>query len=465
MRTVSRIIVCCLAALSITHAGTLAVDPTSGGPALTGGVTLGWEFQVTSTNGIVVDGLGSWDDQSDGFVLGQTFDVGLWDPSSGNLLRESVITSGSSLKTSQDSSGGWRVNPVSPIYLAPGIYRIGVFMPTIGANGIIVDPATFQAAPGITFSRFLRQVTSPSLAMPDIGPPYPGAMWFGPTFTFTSGSMPLSGTAAAPNSYLSKYGTNGLNTLLRNTNSPRAYQMQFSASALAGLPVGAKITELWFRLETNNAAFPASTVTWSDYEVTLARAANTIPGMSTTFSANMLSPVLVKSGPLSIGPNNFTSGGAPNAFCPFIVFDTPYTYQGGDLVMLFRHPGSNSAAAPPFLDSLSALTSGYGTDFRAISATSFSATTGVAASVTIVEIVFNYSINQTLTRMGTNVVIMGSGGLAGAPCHIYSSTNAALPISQWTQLGTNQFDASGGLSYTNAINPTASMQFYQISQP
>jgi hypothetical protein len=133
--------------------------------------------------------------------------------------------------------------------------------------------------------------------------------------------------------------------------------------------------------------------------------------------------------------------------------------------MLFRHPGSNSTAAPSFLDSLSTLTSGYGTDFRAISANSFTATTGSPASVTIVEIVFNYSISQTLTRVGTNVVIVGSGGLAGAPCHILSSTNASLPVSQWTQLGTNQFDAGGGLSYTNAINPAASMQFYQISQP
>jgi hypothetical protein len=465
MKSATFVIVYCLAALSLAHGGAIAVDPTSGGPGLVGGVTLGWEFQVTSTNGIVVDGLGFWDDQSDGFVLGQTFDVGLWDPSSGNLLRESVINSGSILKTSQDSSGGWRVNPVSPMYLAPGTYRIGVFMPSEAANGIISDPATFQTAPGITFSRFLRQVTSPSLAMPDIGPPYPDAMWFGPTFTFTTGSLPLSGTAVAPNSYFSKYGTIGLNTLLRNTNNPRAYQMQFSAAALAGLPVGAKITELWFRLKTNSAAFPASTVTWSDYQVTLAQAANSVSAMSNTFSANMYSPVLVKSGPLSVSPNNFTSGGAPNAFCPFIVFDTPYTYQGGDLVMLFRHPGSDSTVIAALLDSLSTSTSGYGTDFRALSANTFAATNGSPAPATIVDIVFNYSISQSLTLTGANVIIAGSGGLAGAPCYLLSSTNVALSVSQWTLLGTNQFDAGGGLSYTNPIDPTVPIQFFQLSLP
>lgn len=464
MKTATFIAACCLAAHS-AYSGIIAVDPTSGGPGFSGGVTLGWEFQVTPTNGIIVDGLGFWDDQADGFVFGQTFDVGLWDPASGNLLRESVISSGSGLKTSQNSSGGWRVNPVSPIYLVPGTYRIGVFMPSAGANGIISDPATFQAAPGITFSRFMRQVTSPSLAMPDIGPPYPEAMWFGPTFTFTSNSLPLTGTAVAPNSYFSKFGTNGLNSLLRNTNSPRAYQMQFSAAALAGLPVGAKITELWFRLETNNAAFPASTVTWPDYQVTLAQAANPVSAMSTTFSANMLNPVLVRSGPLSVSPNNFTAGGAPNAFCPFIVLDTPYTYPGGDLVMLFRHPGSNATATPPFLDSLSTQTAGYGTDFRSVSANTFAATTGAAASVTIVDIIFEYAISQKLTRTGTNVIIVGSGGLAGAPCHLLSSTNVALPVSQWTSLGTNRFDADGGLNYTNPINPAVPRQFFRISVP
>ena len=123
--------------LSSAQAGTLAVDPSSGVAGLVsgnGGLTLGYEFQVSNPEGIVVDGLGFWDDQANGFFLGQTFDVGLWDPSNGNLLRESVVTSASPLRSSLNPGGGWRVNPIAPLYLTPGSYRIGALMPVSGAN-------------------------------------------------------------------------------------------------------------------------------------------------------------------------------------------------------------------------------------------------------------------------------------------------------------------------------------------
>ena len=311
MKTTTLIAALCAVVLSPAQAGIIGVDATSGVNGLVsgnGGLTLGWEFQVTATNGITVDGLGFWDYQSDGFLFSQTFDVGLWDASTSTLLRESVIASASALEPSLDADGGWRVNAVTPLFLAPGSYRIGALMPVSGANAIVSDPATFQSAPGINFVGFLRQIGSPTLAMPDTGPPYPGAIWLGPTFTFTLGPLAPTVAVVAPGSYTATYGTGGLNTLLRNSGSPRTYQMQFSAAALGGLPVGAKITELRFRLMTNSVAFPTNTVTWSDYQVTLAKAANSISTMSATFAANMLAPVLVKDGSLSLNLNSFATG-------------------------------------------------------------------------------------------------------------------------------------------------------------
>src|SRR2546425_5930 len=158
----------CAVALSPAPAGTIGVDPISGGTALGsgfGGVTLGWEFQVSA--GIVVDGLGFWDHQSDGFLFGQTFPVGLWDASTGTLLRSSVITSASTLKTSLHPDGDWRVNPVSPLFLAPGSYRVGALMPESGANQIVASGATVQSATGVSLVSYLRQIGSPTLAMPD----------------------------------------------------------------------------------------------------------------------------------------------------------------------------------------------------------------------------------------------------------------------------------------------------------
>ena len=173
MKTTALITLFCAVVLFPAHAGTIAVDPTSGQAGLVsgyGGLTLGWEFQVTAADGIVIDGLGFWDDQSDGFLFSQTFDVGLWDAATGTLLRESVLTSGSALKPSLDPDGSWRVNSVTPLSLAPGLYRIGALMPENGANSTVGDPATFQSAPGVSLVRFLRQIGSPTLAMPDLGP-------------------------------------------------------------------------------------------------------------------------------------------------------------------------------------------------------------------------------------------------------------------------------------------------------
>jgi len=468
MKSATLITVFCAVVLSRVHAGSIGVDATSGEAGYVsgfGGLTLGFEFQVSAADGVFVDGLGFWDDQADGFLFGQTFDVGLWDASTGTLLRESVITSASTLKPSLDPNGGWRVNAVSPLYLAPGFYRVGALMPASGANPIVSDPAAFQSASGVSFVRFLRQIGSPTLAMPDIGPPYPEAVWFGPTFTFTLGSVAPQSAAVAPSNFNATSGTTGLNTLLRNNSAPRSYQMQFSPAALGGLPVGARITELRFRLSTNDvAAFPTNTVTWSDYEVTLTQAANSVSGMSPNFASNMLSPVLVKTGALSLSANVFSAGASPNAFGSLVVFDTPYVYQGSDLVMLFRHNGSD-AANNTFLDAVTAATPGYGTDFRAYSTNSFNAVSGLQASVTIAQIVFGYSIVETISRVATNVVIAGTGGTPGWPCRIIGSTNIALPIAQWTPVATNRFDGSGSLRFTNGINAGLPARFFRIAVP
>src|SRR4051794_20062502 len=97
--------------LGSASAGTIAVDPISGQTGLSsgfGGLTLGWEFQVTAPEGITVDSLGFWDYQSDGFLFSQTFPVGIWEASSGTLLRSTTITSSSGLRSSLHPDGDWR---------------------------------------------------------------------------------------------------------------------------------------------------------------------------------------------------------------------------------------------------------------------------------------------------------------------------------------------------------------------
>jgi autotransporter-associated beta strand protein len=58
------------------------------------------------------------------------------------------------------------------------------------------------------------------------------------------------------------------------------------------------------------------------------------------------------------------------------------------------------------------------------------------------------------------LVMGGSGGNAGAGYYLLSSTNLALPLTNWTRLLTNQFDVNGNFNFTNAMATNALQNFY-----
>src|SRR5260221_7179644 len=121
MNAIRLIVPLCLFVVTSLSAGTISIDPTSGTAGLAGGLTEGYEFTVTNADGIVVDGLGFWDDQANGFFLGQTFPVGLWE-TNGTLLSSTVITSTSTLTASAHTGGDWRVKGGVPLQLPPRLY-------------------------------------------------------------------------------------------------------------------------------------------------------------------------------------------------------------------------------------------------------------------------------------------------------------------------------------------------------
>jgi hypothetical protein len=345
---------------------------------------------------------------------------------------------------------------------AGGVYVTGTSS-SGGSSFSALDWATVKYADNVRYvppPGFVGQDTMTFVAFDSFGTSATGTV----VINIVAGPA-VSPSVVAPDDYTSVAGNTGLNTLVRGIGLPRTYQMQFTPDALGGLPAGARITQLGFRLSTNAAgSFPISAVNWSDYEMTLAEAANPIGSMSTTFAANLRNPVLVKDGALSVGANQFSAGANPNEFGILVVLDTPYIYQGGDLVMQFTHTGSDSTNTT-FLDGANSSAPGYGTSFRAISANSFGAATGAAASVTTVEIVFTPTITQTIARTGNQVIINGSGGLAGATYRILTATNIALPLTQWAPIVTNQFNGSGGLSYTNLIQPNLRAQYFRVLLP
>jgi polygalacturonase len=63
------------------------------------------------------------------------------------------------------------------------------------------------------------------------------------------------------------------------------------------------------------------------------------------------------------------------------------------------------------------------------------------------------------------LVMSGSGGTTNGTFYVLTSTNIALPVSQWTPSATNLFDGSGNFIFTNTINPNSPQVFYLLEVP
>ncbi len=72
---------------------------------------------------------------------------------------------------------------------------------------------------------------------------------------------------------------------------------------------------------------------------------------------------------------------------------------------------------------------------------------------------------DNVTLSGTNVVFSGTGGPANATYWVLASTNVALPLTNWTRLLINQFNASGNFTFTNAISPAVPQRYYLVQVP
>ena len=64
-----------------------------------------------------------------------------------------------------------------------------------------------------------------------------------------------------------------------------------------------------------------------------------------------------------------------------------------------------------------------------------------------------------------NVILAGTNGPANGNYYVLTSTNLALPRTNWTVLSTNQFSGTGTFNYTNAVAPGESVRFYLLQVP
>ena len=224
-------------------------------------------------------------------------------------------------------------------------------------------------------------------------------------------------------------GISGLNTLVRNAGNPRTYMLGINAAELSGLPVGDMIVGVSFRQYNGGATtWPPTDVLWTDYEVSIGPCVPTA-SFTTTFATNFLvPPVLVRDGAMVLPANTFSGVGTVKPWGEFYFnLQTPVPYVGGDLGILFSHPGS-TAATNCFLDNVASNAAAHGV---AVSGAAFQSPTGtVGAAFCIARVHYGYGSGcpgtggmtpvlvenaNTTSGLGGNILLTTSNVLAGSP--------------------------------------------------
>jgi polygalacturonase len=96
----------------------------------------------------------------------------------------------------------------------------------------------------------------------------------------------------------------------------------------------------------------------------------------------------------------------------------------------------------------------------------YNLTTNVGGQVTFVVSVPSPPVfNSVQVSNGTNLVMSGTSGATNLNYYILSSTNLTLPLSQWSLLGSNQCNGSGGFSFTNVISASSPQRFFRLQYP
>ncbi|MFK7742649.1 MAG: hypothetical protein AB8H80_20220 [Planctomycetota bacterium] len=226
----------------------------------------------------------------------------------------------------------------------------------------------------------------------------------------------IAQSVVVPNAYASVPGTSQLNTIIRDQGNPRTYVSGVLASELAAVPPGSVLTGVSLRFSSvaaNPATWPASSVTWASYDISIGPAAPFVSWVSDP-SANFASaPQLVRSGPMTIDPGAFTNGGvagAPNPWSEFYFdFQQPYTYLGGDLAMLFTHPGSSDASTAPFPETVPSDAASYG---LARSGPGYQSTITGGESLYVMRVHYGFGAGCALSG-GSSPVLVQNGDTAG----------------------------------------------------
>jgi hypothetical protein len=214
-------------------------------------------------------------------------------------------------------------------------------------------------------------------------------------------------------------------------------------------------------------------IEWHDFDSTFSLYGGlSITGSSNTFSGtwHAVTGVLIGSGANSLGTNSITvDGGA--ALETTYNLNTPtanLTLNG----QMFLHSA----------DTVRTLTLGNyqvpaGTYTYAQLAASFpgnfpatwprqrdSSVSSASGSITVLTGPAINAISNSVTVVGANLVMSGTGGLANGKYYLLSSPNVAIPKASWAKFGPYPFDGAGTYSLSVPITNNPPQQYFMLQQ-
>lgn len=196
-------------------------------------------------------------------------------------------------------------------------------------------------------------------------------------FAFLTGVVAIAGAASAfqgvvPPNFAGAESPGGF--FLTNSSSAwKTYQLTIDSSQLTAF-VGSTITDLDFRLNGGVNYPVAGPINFTNFDVFMGAGVDP-SAMSNTFADNFTGAVTqVRGGALTVSPGDYPGGTSANGFGGGLGFNlSNYTYNGGDLTVLFRF--SSSVSEQFNIDAVLGTDPGYGSLYAGRWAENASATT------------------------------------------------------------------------------------------
>jgi hypothetical protein len=191
-----------------------------------------------------------------------------------------------------------------------------------------------------------------------------------------------------------------------------------AAAELTGIPIGSVIVGISARNghTTSNVTYPpAGNAVWNTYDVSIGTSVP-LANWSTTFASNFSgTPVVARTGGMAIetGAFVYTPAISVPQVHPWSTFHwdlkRPFLYLGGDLAILYTHPGSTSTSSI-WLDSVAP-----GTNTRAYAASTYQSTSGASTNFVVVRIHYGYGPGCPGTQNEVPVLVQTNDVASGGP--------------------------------------------------